>query len=141
LNGAVSALRAAAAVVLLLAGCAATTGSDGLAVLQGSVAYRERIALPADAIIEVRLLDRAQDAAQPDIAATRIETAGRQVPIPFELRYDPRWIKPGRHYGVLATIRNVAGRVLFSSDAAQPLPAAGARLDLRLVRAAAPAGP
>jgi uncharacterized lipoprotein YbaY len=57
----------------------------GEAVLSGTVAYRERIALPSGAVVDIKLLD----VSRMDVAAeVMAETAIRpehQVPIPFEL--------------------------------------------------------
>ena len=79
-------------------------------MVTGTVAYRERMALPPDAVVEVRLSDVSrQDVAAPVIAETTILPEGRQVPIPFELRYDPGKIEPNRVYALRATIRS-AGR-------------------------------
>jgi putative lipoprotein len=88
---------AAALLGLLLAGCAAsgtrstqTDAKEAMAMVTGTVAYRERMALPTDAVVEVRLSHVSrQDVAAPVVAETTVRPAGRQVPIPFELRYDP----------------------------------------------------
>ncbi|NBC97244.1 MAG: hypothetical protein GVY27_12935, partial [Deinococcus-Thermus bacterium] len=54
--------------------------------VEGSLTYRERIALPpeAHAIVEVRGTD--DDVV---LAETRLRTEGRQVPIPFALKMPP----------------------------------------------------
>ncbi|HEY7556336.1 MAG TPA: YbaY family lipoprotein [Candidatus Binatia bacterium] len=76
---------------LVLAGCAApgirSAQTDAKeAMVTGTVTYRERIALSADAVVEVRLSDVSrQDVAAPVVAETTVRPAGRQVPIPFEL--------------------------------------------------------
>jgi len=113
--------------------------ADNEGVVSGSVAYRERIALPPDAIVEVRLSDvSVQDVAAAPIADTTIRPEGRQVPIPFELRYDPSRIEPNRTYAIRATIRS-GGQMLFTTDAVHRVITQGNpnRLDLWLVRVAA----
>src|SRR4051794_9818013 len=66
--------------------------------LRGGVSYRERIALPPDAILEVRLLDVSlADAPSTTLAVTRVKTRHR-LPIPYRLRFDDARIKPGRSY-------------------------------------------
>ncbi len=125
----------AALLALVLVGCG-NRDTDKEDVLRGSVAYRERVALPADAIVEVRLSDVSlQDVAAPVVAETTIATAGRQVPIPFELRYDARSIRPDRTYAVRAAIRS-AGRMIFTTDTAYHVITRGnpTQVDLRLVR-------
>ena len=78
---------------LVSIGCATTgrtesaEGTEG--VVTGSVAYRERMALPPDAVVHVSLTDVSRmDAVAPIIAETTVVVAGRQVPIPFVLHYD-----------------------------------------------------
>ena len=112
-------------LVSLVAACAShTPPSDSSATpketkaVTGTVAYRERIALPADAVIQVQLSDVSrQDAPAQVIAETTFTAAGRQVPFPFELRYHPDRIEPNHTYAVRATIRG-EGRLLFTTDAA-----------------------
>jgi putative lipoprotein len=58
-----------------------------------------------------------QDVAAPVIAETTVLPEGRQVPIPFELRYDPGKIDAKRTYALRATIRS-AGRMMFTTTTA-----------------------
>ncbi|TMJ34792.1 MAG: META domain-containing protein [Alphaproteobacteria bacterium] len=82
--------------------------------LRGSVSYVERIALPPDAILEVRLIDVSlADAPATTIAVTRVKTRHR-LPIPYRLRFDDARIKPGRSYALHARI-TVNGRLWFIS--------------------------
>jgi putative lipoprotein len=109
------------------------------AMVNGTVAYRERMALPSGAVVEVRLSDVSrQDGTAPVIAETTILTAGHQVPIPFELRYDPRKIDPKRSYAVRATIQS-AGRMMFTTSTAYPVITRGnpTQVNLMLERVAA----
>ena len=107
--------------------------------LSGTVAYRERMALPSDAVIQVQLSDvSAQDVAAPVVAETTVTPQGRQVPLPFELHYDPDKIEPKRTYAVRATIRS-EGQLLFTTTTATHVLTQGnpSRVDLVLTRAAA----
>jgi putative lipoprotein len=125
-----------------LAGCAHPSQSSGdtngaTDVVSGTVAYRERIALPADAVVTVTLVDVSlQDAAAPVVAETSFQPGGRQVPLPFELRFDRGKIDPNRTYALRATIRS-GGQLMFTTDAIQRVITQGnpTRVDLRLVRA------
>lgn len=73
--------------------------------VSGTVAYRQRIALPPNAKLVVRLEDTGRaDAPATVIAETTIETNGQQVPIPFTLTYDPAQISPRGRYTVRAQI-------------------------------------
>jgi len=126
---------------LIFAGCAtgcgynSQTSPDG-GVIKGSVAHRERIALPSDAVVEVKLSDVSlQDVAAPVIAEAVVLTKGRQVPIPFELRYDSSKIVPHRTYALRATIRT-AEQTMFTTDMAYRVITQGnpTNVDLLLVR-------
>lgn len=74
---------AAALPGLVLVGCMASQDMRNdakQAAVTGSVAYRERIALSPDAVLEVRLSDVSRQDAAPVIAETTVVPAGRQVP-------------------------------------------------------------
>jgi putative lipoprotein len=84
----------------------------------GTITYRERVALPPDAVVEVRLSDVSrQDTAAPVMAETTILPAGAQVPFSFDLRYDPEKIQPEHTYAVRATIRS-GGQLRFTTTTA-----------------------
>lgn len=71
----------------------------------GYVYHRERIALPANAIVHVQLLDVTRtNAPALLIAEKKIVANGQQVPFFFDLRYDPKKIDPRHAYAVYATI-------------------------------------
>jgi uncharacterized lipoprotein YbaY len=76
-----------------------------VAAVSGTVSYRQRIALPPEAQLVLKLEDVSlADAPSVVIAEKTIETAGRQVPIPFVLTYDPDEIQPQNRYVVRAQI-------------------------------------
>ena len=104
----------------MLGACGAGSGgapaAEPQAVLTGTVSYRERIALPPNARVEVRLEDVSQaDAPADEIAAETLLANGRQVPIPFELRYAPRSIEPSHRYAVRASITSADGDLMFTT--------------------------
>jgi putative lipoprotein len=134
--------------VLVLAGfvvlgCAKNPGaSGGYGVLRGSVSYQERIALPANASMHVTLSDVSrQDAAAPVIAETRVPSEGRQVPLPFELRYERARIQSSGSYAVRATIES-GGQVWFTTDTVNRVLTQGnpSEVNLMLVRQMAQRG-
>ena len=89
----------------LAGGCASEDVPPALNELTGTVTYRQRIALPDDAVVQVRLLDVSRaDAPSLVLSEANIETKGRQVPIPFAVRYDPAMIDPRVSYAVDAKI-------------------------------------
>src|SRR6056297_1666139 len=85
--------------------CSAAFAQD-TRILSGEVTYRERIALPPDAVlmVEVTAIDRSM------IAEARIATEDRQVPIPFEIDV------PGDTAGTLRAGLSTGGRVDWLSD-------------------------
>ncbi len=103
------------------------------ATLTGTATYRERIALPPDAVVTVRLQDVSrQDVAAETLAEQTIEMQGKQVPVAFELTYDPADIVPSHRYSVRAEIRS-GGRLMFASSSAAPVFAEGAPTELELL--------
>src|SRR5215831_5283212 len=114
-------VRALAGCALaVLGGCGSGKGSAPAAepqsVLTGTVTYRERIALPPNARVEVRLEDVSQaDAPADEIATQTVATNGKQVPIPFELRYPTRSIDSSHRYAVRASITSADGDLMFTT--------------------------
>jgi len=108
-----------------MVGAAAAVASD-LATLTGTVTYRARVALPAGAVVDVRLLDVSRaDAPATTLARAEIVTRGEQVPLPFTLRYDSGAIQAGRRYIVQATI-TIDGRITWRTTTQHPVFAGGA---------------
>jgi len=94
-----------------LAGCAPAAGSGPTApdapvrTLSGEVTYRQRVALPAGAVVTVTLNDVSlADAPATTLATATITTQGENVPIPFTLTYDPARIVEKHSYAVSARI-------------------------------------
>ncbi|TIN08517.1 YbaY family lipoprotein [Mesorhizobium sp.] len=82
--------------------------------LKGEVMYRERIALPPNAL-SVQLADVSlADATAAVIGERKVAPAG-QVPIKFEISFDPQVIRPHMTYALQARI-TVDDRLLFISD-------------------------
>lgn len=120
--------------LLLLLIAAIGQAQTGSAQVTGSVGYRERIALPTDAIIDVQLADvSVADVAAQTVAESFINAEGRQVPVSFALAYDPAQIVPAHHYSVRATIRAGNGLMMFSSTQAYPVLTHGAPSKVNLV--------
>jgi len=123
----------------LIAGCGpyhGTPPSD--TAVTGSVTYRERSALPPDAVVRVQLSDVSrQDVAAIPVAQTTLTPAGRQVPLPFELRYDPAAIDSTHTYAVRATIES-GGRLIFTTTTANMVITRGNPTHVDLVLAGMP---
>lgn len=103
--------RRALAGILLAAAVPATPALAAPRVMRGTVSYRERMALPPGAIVEVKLLDVSlADAPSRTLAETRI--SGRRIPARWTLRFDSRQIEPRHSYALQARILD-GDRLLF----------------------------
>lgn len=128
---------AALALALALPGAHATEKKPAEpmaipATISGTVAYRERIALPPGSEVYVQLLDISRgDAPSTVIAEQKIAIDG-QVPIHFRLDYDAAALAPKNTYAVSARITN-DGKLLFISDTAAPVITRGNPLEADLV--------
>ncbi|MBI2276632.1 MAG: YbaY family lipoprotein [Dechloromonas sp.] len=88
--------------------------------ISGSVSYRQRIALPPDAILVIRVQDTARTGARArPLAEQRIELGGRQVPVAFSTTIDRDLIGKSARVTVSARIES-RGKPLFVSDKAYP---------------------
>jgi uncharacterized lipoprotein YbaY/heat shock protein HslJ len=102
--------------------------------ITGSIAYRERMALPSDAVIDIQLQDVSiADIAAQVVAQTLLNAEGRQVPIPFTLSYDPAQIDPSHRYSVRATIRSGDGMLMFTTSQSYPVLTRGAPSKVNLL--------
>ncbi|PTO81466.1 YbaY family lipoprotein [Vibrio splendidus] len=108
----------------LLVGCQATSETnasqevvaENTQVISGTVSYRERIALPENAVVTVTLEDISlADAPSTVIATQEFTTDGKQVPFAFELSYDNNKIKANHRYNMRATI-HLDGKLRFTTD-------------------------
>lgn len=98
-----------------LAGCAGGGPlADSRPAMMGTVAFRERIALPASAVLTVRLLDLTRPDGPEVVLAERSISNPGQSPLPFTLPYPFGGIVAGRRYVIEARIE-VAGRLRFFS--------------------------
>ena len=89
----------------------------GEKTIAGEVTYRERIALP-DAVLMVELADISLADRPPAVIAKRRIAPTGQVPIRFEIGFDPKAIEQGRIYTLQARIV-VGERLLFVPDRRQ----------------------
>ncbi|MGI2820026.1 YbaY family lipoprotein [Vibrio fluvialis] len=120
------ALLLASSVLLgsVLVGCQTSEDSTtmtqttpaAMKTVTGTLAYRERIALPENAVVTVTLQDVSlMDAPAKVIATQTFETKGKQVPFAFELTYDSAQIDARHTYSVSARIE-LNGKLRFITD-------------------------
>lgn len=102
------------------------------APVRGTATYRERIALPANAVFEASLEDVSKAGAPAElIARVRNEQPGNP-PIPFVIAYDPGRINQSHTYAVRARIL-VDDRLWFATDQHYPALTAGHGNDVQLL--------
>ncbi len=134
-----------ASALLALCACgtpgtpAPTATPSNKGVLSGTVTYRERMALPPNAQVAVRVWDAMLP---PDVATVGEAKfqASTQVPLPFEIIFDPSLIQDSHTYGARASI-SVDGVVWFQSEQPVPVLTQGAPtvgVELLLKRVASP---
>jgi len=139
-----SALRCVSAALMgLLAADLCAQPSAGLVTVNGTATYLQRIAMPPDAVLTVRVEDVSRaDAPATLLAQTREPFGARQVPIPFSLQVPATAIDPRMRYAVRATI-TVGSELRFTTTRHHAVLTRGApnQVDLVLdaVRSAAPA--
>lgn len=95
-----------AMILALVAGCAPkpVVPEKPLKTLDGTITYRQRIALSPDAIVKVWLQDVSKmDAVAEVLDEVEIRNPG-QVPIAFRVRYDPDRIVEKHRYTLLVKI-------------------------------------
>ena len=109
----------------------------------GEVSYRERIALPPNAALTVRLLDVSlADAPETVVGEQEIDPAG-QVPIDFEIKFDSTVIQPSATYALQARIM-VDNQLWFINDeryAIDPRKPEPQKMMLKMVKQKAEATP
>ncbi len=92
------------------------------AAVTGAVMVRERMVLPPDSVLIVRL----QDVSRADVPARVLgeqiyTTEGKQIPLPFAIPYDPSEIDPRFTYSISARIEDGDGILRYISDTSNPV--------------------
>jgi len=90
------------------------------ASVTGSVHYRERMALPPNAVFEAVLLDVSRADVRATVLGRVITDDIKGIPIEFVIPYDPDQVDQRMSYSVRATIR-VEGQLWFSTDTHYPV--------------------
>lgn len=126
--------RAVACMLAVLLVSACTTAGPPALTVSGTATYRERMALPPDAVFEATLEDVSRaDAPALVVASTRVTSPA--VPITFAIAVDAAQIGAKRRYAVRGRI-TLNGQLMFSTDTAYPVFGAGdvRRVDNMLLR-------
>lgn len=89
-----------------MAGCAprAAGPDEPRQTLEGTLSYRQRVALSAEAIVKVRLQDESTKGLVAEVLdEVEIRNPG-QIPIAFRVKYDPERIVASHRYTLLVKI-------------------------------------
>ena len=121
---------------LVLTGNPAAEAGD---VIRGTATYRERIALPPGAVLEVTLEDVSAAHAPAVVVARTLVTKLAGPPFAFELPYRASDIDAGDTYAVRAQLM-VDGRAMFATAAAVPVLTHGAGREVELLLRRSPHG-
>ena len=127
-----------ATIAVVAIGCAQSSSPRRTANLTGTITYRERIALPPAARVEVQLVDATDENETAPLVAERLMDAPGQVPIAFSLAYDPASIHANHTYALRVRIR-VDEDIWFASPYDVRVLTAGnpAQVELQLERVSA----
>ena len=85
-----------------------------IAKIEGTVFYRERIALPPNAVVEIQLEDVSQPDAMATVMATVTLNSQSGPPYAFSIDYNPAQIDSRMTYALRATIR-VDDKLMFTT--------------------------
>jgi len=97
------------------------TSCNAKSEVTGTVTYRQRIALPPDAVMTVQIQDVSlADTPSQVIGEQVIEEPG-QVPIPYAVEYRYRDIEDSHMYSMQARIEDAEGNLLFVNDTSVPV--------------------
>jgi copper homeostasis protein (lipoprotein) len=104
-------------------------------ILSGTASYRERIALPPDAVFEAVLIDAAiADSPARELGRVRLQPAG-QPPFRFSIPYRDSDVRSGGRYSVRATVHK-GDRLLVTTDTFTPVLTGGPPQPLNLLMVA-----
>ncbi|MGR5149981.1 YbaY family lipoprotein [Photobacterium alginatilyticum] len=131
-------LLSALIALLVISACTNLIKQDAdLGTVDGSLTYKERVALPNNARITVTLSDVSKmDVPAEVISSQAFLSDGKQVPFDFQLNFMKEEIKPNHTYSISARIE-VNGKLMFITDTSNPVitdPSLTTKLNLMLVK-------
>jgi putative lipoprotein len=106
-------------ITIFLTGCNSTPSQ---AAITGVIAHNHSMEIPVGYTITIQIEDVTKVDSPPKSIAQKVhESQGEVLPMPFEVVYDPKKIKPDHSYSVKAIITDSAGAVVYSSSAIVPV--------------------
>lgn len=129
--------------IALLLGSACQSISGSANSVQGTVDYLENLELTDDAVLRVKLYDTSYADASAELIAEQVIRNPGQVPIRFNVEYDPDNIDPKATYSISARIIETGDRLAFTNDTSYEVVTRGnpRRVDMLLVMATPPPDP
>lgn len=123
-----------AAIAIPAGRAGAQSGTARSGTISGHVVYRERMALPPGAVVNVKLVDVSlADAPSRTLAETTVP-AGTGSPIAYRLEYDPDEIKDRARYALQARI-TIGDQLLFINDTHHPFESGNSgEMEIQVVR-------
>lgn len=111
----------AAALAIPLAACATVPSSADVVTVSGEATYRERIALPPQAVMSVRIEDVSRADSPATVLAEEImPTNGRQVPLPFSVEVPRDALQGAVRTTARVRIEDGSGQLLWITDTNTP---------------------
>lgn len=131
--------------ITLLAMSAVAACAPTRSAVTGTVSYRERLVVPADSVVVVRLENVTRGAAYPVVISEQRIVPISNTPVRFSLPYSPTDIDPHATYVVNAWIEE-GGRILFRNATLNQVltktaPSQNIHVELEQVVATTPAPP
>ena len=99
---------------------AQSPAQDAAGVVSGTASYRERIAMPKNAVFEAILADVGQADGDAERIGSAVMDNPGNPPYHFSITYDPRRIVESHTYSVRATIK-IGEQLAFTSDISYPV--------------------
>ena len=94
---------------------------DCAARVTGIVTYPQRIALPEDAVVTVQVEDTSLADAPANVIGEQIISTPEQVPVPYDVCYDPAKIDQRFSYSMRVRITDSKGKLLWINDTHTPV--------------------
>jgi putative lipoprotein len=107
--------------ILLLRDANTPSPEGGVACITGTITYPEGIPLPEDAVVQIQVQDTSLADAPAIVMGEQIITSPGQVPIDYQVCYDPSQIQENHTYSMSVRITDADGRLLFINDTHIPV--------------------
>lgn len=101
--------------------------------VSGTITYRQKIALPPDAVVRIEIIDVSERVRDFVVVAEQTIKNPGAVPIKFQISCPPDRIDPNHQYRLLARIEDSSGKALFTSSKAYPVISKGSANTLEVI--------